>query len=453
MIAFENDQNEGRAKSHDLTGVLGRVRAGSNINQIRGINVAGSTGSGIPKHVTDVGASMANASTGATSTLTVTFRRDPADSAYQGVIVWVKGYQANQSPTQVASSADSPVNFILNNTAEALSILVQAYGNGGSAPLSTAPTVGVTLPKSTAGGVGTTTTTTSNPVSGSASAGQLAKFATPATTLTGADLTGDVVTSGSVATTVQKIQGFAVSSNTPKIGDVFEWSGTQWVPSTYRFSVRGWRVPVNSTAIGSCHAIGGLVPTGSSTNTGNNPSATEPRLLTMKTAATAETVCRGCEEQINPNGTTLGIFNKFTARIRGDFTANVRYWIGLGLSTVGNLSGTAFFATDTPNTSYIAFRYSDSTDSTWKAICGTATASQTVVDTGVSVDTTNTQLFEITWDGTNANFYINGTRVAQISTNVPATSSALRAMLLVDNKNTANQVSHSHAHCFVWEKL
>ena len=61
------------------------LSAGAGVSQIRGTTVSGSTGAGIPKHVTDIGTAMSNASTGSTSTVTVTFRRDPTDKAFAGV--------------------------------------------------------------------------------------------------------------------------------------------------------------------------------------------------------------------------------------------------------------------------------------------------------------------------------------------------------------------------------
>ena len=135
------------------------LSAGAGVSQIRGTTVSGSTGAGIPKHVTDIGTAMSNASTGSTSTVTVTFRRDPTDKAFAGVKVWAKGYQGNQTPTLIASGTDSPITCILSNTGESLSITTQATGNGGDAPISTAPTTGLTLPKSAAGGTGTSTST------------------------------------------------------------------------------------------------------------------------------------------------------------------------------------------------------------------------------------------------------------------------------------------------------
>ena len=138
---------------------LAGVRSQIGLNQLRGSTVAGSTGIGIPKQVSNVAVNLSSASKGATSLLTVTFQRDPSDKSYAGVVVYVTGYQGNQTATQVASGTDSPLNFILNNTGESLSLTVQAQGNGGSAPLATAPTTGLTLPRNSTGGFGTSTTT------------------------------------------------------------------------------------------------------------------------------------------------------------------------------------------------------------------------------------------------------------------------------------------------------
>lgn len=138
---------------------LAGVRAQTCINQLRGSTVSGSTGIGIPKQVSNVAVNMSGASKGSTSLLTVTFQRDPSDKSYSGVIIYVTGYQGNRTPTQVASGTDSPLNVVLNNTGESISIIVQAKGNAGSAPLATAPTTGVTLPKNISGGFGASTAT------------------------------------------------------------------------------------------------------------------------------------------------------------------------------------------------------------------------------------------------------------------------------------------------------
>lgn len=137
----------------------------SPLSQIRGISAKGSTGAGIPKHVTNVAASTSNASTGTTNAISVTFSRDPSDTSHSKVNVYVKGYQGNSSPVQVASGSESPVTFVLNNTGEAISVLVQSQGNSGEAPLATAPSTGVRLPVGVGGGYSVTTVTNTPPSS------------------------------------------------------------------------------------------------------------------------------------------------------------------------------------------------------------------------------------------------------------------------------------------------
>lgn len=143
--------------------VLTGVRSQTGINQLRGSTVAGATSVGIPKQVSNVAATMSNASTGSTSKVTITFQRDPSDKSFSGVTVYVRGYQGNQTPTQIASGTDSPLNVILNNTGESVSLIVQATGNGGVSPLATAPTTGLILPKNVSGGFGTSTSTNQLP--------------------------------------------------------------------------------------------------------------------------------------------------------------------------------------------------------------------------------------------------------------------------------------------------
>lgn len=136
-----------------------QVTSGAGLNQVRGINNDGSTGNGIPQHVTNVSSSTSRASAATTSTVTITFKRDSTDVAYAGVTVWAKGYQGNPSLVQIAAGVDSPVNINVVNTGESVSFQVQAYGNGGYAPLASSPTTGVRLPLGASGyGTGTIVT-------------------------------------------------------------------------------------------------------------------------------------------------------------------------------------------------------------------------------------------------------------------------------------------------------
>jgi len=152
--------NEAVSKSY-LTRVLESAsdENQTKVNQIHGINPTGSTGAGIPKPVTNVSASVSNASAGATSVISVNFQRDPSDKNFSRVVIFAKGYQGNNSPVQVGSGADSPATVILNNTGEAVSLIVQSIGNGGSSPFASSPTCSIKLPQNANGGFGPTSTT------------------------------------------------------------------------------------------------------------------------------------------------------------------------------------------------------------------------------------------------------------------------------------------------------
>lgn len=129
------------------------------VNQLHGIAPNASNGAGIPKQVTNVQVSIANAQAGLTCKVVVQFKQDPTDKNFSGVNIWVKGYQGNSQLVQVASGTTSPTVFILNNTGETVSFTIQAFGNGGNAPLAQSPTSSGTLPKGSNGGFGSQTNT------------------------------------------------------------------------------------------------------------------------------------------------------------------------------------------------------------------------------------------------------------------------------------------------------
>ena len=419
----------------DFRGVLSRVRSQSGINQIRGTNVAGSTGSGIPQHVTNVSAVMANASTGATSTVTVTFNRNPADSAFAGVNVLVKGYQGNQTATQIAAGADSPVKFILNNTSEALSFSVQAYGNGGNAPLSTAPTVGVTLPKNTTGGVGTTTVT-SLPAVASGSAGQLAKIS--GFQVVGTELTGDVTTNGSPATSVVAIRGKSVSTKTPIDGDILRWSV---VDSDYEIVMNpDWLVGSNGTSGAplSTWPFQSTAWVNAGTISQDIGTATELPGTKYTSSSTATSIAGFIgNESTNPT-CYLGIVRRCRFRIKLAVITNVRLWFGM---TTGTSSVGAGYEADIPNFAIVGFRFSTHAgDTKIQAVCqgtGGVGGNQTLLSTGVSADT-SVHEFDFVYNGTNVQFYVDGVSVGSIATNIPPTNAGMAPFLTVDNVATAN---------------
>lgn len=131
----------------------------------------------------------------------------------------------------------------------------------------------------------------------------------------------------------------------------------------------------------------------------------------------------------------------YAGSIRLNNTANARYWIGMADVGTSDMTGpSAVFASDTPNRNYCMFRYSSTTDTTLKAVCATSNAAQTVVDTGIAPDTTLPQLFQINNRTSAVDFYINGTLVATVSSNIPAGATRIVPFWCSDNKNTATAV-------------
>jgi hypothetical protein len=130
-------------------------------------------------------------------------------------------------------------------------------------------------------------------------------------------------------------------------------------------------------------------------------------------------------------------------------TTNSRYWMGLGTWNNGSGAGTnatvilntTKFATDTPNSNTIAFRFSSTTDTTFKAVTCVAGGSCTVTDTGVTADT-SVHLFEMAMNGngTSINYLIDGAVKATITTNIPTAAGSADGLADIfwtaDNKNT-----------------
>jgi hypothetical protein len=149
----------------------------------------------------------------------------------------------------------------------------------------------------------------------------------------------------------------------------------------------------------------------------------------------------------------FGNFYRLTFSWAASHTTSVRYWLGMtafnvagaGCSTAPPRSTTCY-ATNTPNTSALAFRYSAGTDTHWQAVsinAGTAT----VADTGVTPNT-SPHLFEIAavTSGSGYNYYIDGVKVATITTNLPSVtygSSNTQTIIFWagDNQNTATAMA------------
>lgn len=254
------------------------------INQIRGTAVANTLNSGIPKHVMHVSASMARASSGTTSAIRVLFHRDPSDTSFTKALVFVRGYQGNSSPVQVASGTASPITVVLNNTGETLSFHVQASGNTGDAPFSGCPTTGATLPKGINGGFGDQTTITPPPVvpipsipePATARFSLMESQASPANVASGPYMTNDVMTTvdtGANNLSINPPDATNGASETYSVvgggfGHLLRiYQGQYWAYPGRKLTIRGtvrFKTDINAAAgeyyVGMSNTTGGVSP-------------------------------------------------------------------------------------------------------------------------------------------------------------------------------------------------
>jgi hypothetical protein len=182
-----------------------------------------------------------------------------------------------------------------------------------------------------------------------------------------------------------------------------------------------------------------------------NPTGVDAYACKYAAAATASTnTVIGIDQGTGGNSSLYGwgSWYRFTARFAANNTTNVRYWIGMsvwlndGPGSEGEaLLGTAKLATNTPNSTTLAFRYSAGTDTTWQATSQITSGSQTIVSTTVAIDT-NPHFFEIVPVGTTALFFIDHVLVATVTSNVPTSSQDLMAMVWSgDNEDTNTAIA------------
>ena len=444
-----NPSNPGVAKGTSFGDAkVPDTRTASPINQIRGIAGKGSTGAGIPKHVTGVACTVSQASSGATSKVTVTFTRDPGDSSLSKVNVHLVGYQSNNSAVQIASGSDSPITFVINNTGERVRVIAQAQGNSGAAPLETAPSTGIQLPLSDGGGYGTQTTTGVS-IEQPVTAGQLAKIA-GSSSIAGANLSGDVTTASSTSTTVERIRGVTVSATAPLAEQVLKYSGgiSEWkadwsTPRVFEViapgAASGWTLAGNGNGfnIGSINAFDTSGSTIGGAGVTVAPTSNRPRAFKYQTASTASSTAGwDITSAASGNGIsiTLGTLRAIKFILRLGQTANMRIWIGLSDSQPTSSSGASAFRSDTPNQKFVGFRLSTSaSDTKYKLITQTDNTHQTANNESGSHFDTSIHIFEIRFDGTNAVFLIDDVQVGSQSGNMPSADAELGPVVLLDN--------------------
>lgn len=208
------------------------------------------------------------------------------------------------------------------------------------------------------------------------------------------------------------------------------------------------------TASGSIGVIGnaGLNEAVSGSTSTTAPTGSEYPKRNYTSSATANSGCTYGElNNLSPGqaGCPIARLYRYSCRVALSSTTNIRAWVGMG--DFNNSISTSFFGTN-PNGNMVAFRYVAGVDTHWVAYVGTATATFTAVDTGITPSTSALQELRIDFsaNGTVATFYINGVQVAQINTTVPV--SPLRIQGSVDNLNTANAVTLSWGYLMRWSQ-
>ena len=127
---------------------------------------------------------------------------------------------------------------------------------------------------------------------------------------------------------------------------------------------------------------------------------------------------------------SLGILKDWFCKITIIGMTSSRYWNGITDCSTTNMGATFF--SDTPAANFVGFRFSTGAgDTNYQAVCQTGSSNQTVVDTGVAPGSVADKL-EFKPSGGNVLFYINGTLVATISTNVPSNALGMATLLSND---------------------
>lgn len=220
-------------------------------------------------------------------------------------------------------------------------------------------------------------------------------------------------------------------------------------PISYIYSVQGGQ-PV---ATGSMTT--GLAVLGSHTSIiATATDGTGDQYASSALASTSTVIGLITGQSGNNSVTGMLAFYRWTLKIKIGNLTNVRYWMGLGCwnsTGAGNngvgILGTTAYAADTPNKTTLGFRFSAGTDTHWQAVAAVAGGSQTTVDTGVTPDTTNIHIYEMTTNpaGTSVFYFIDNILVATITTNLPNPASGGDSwgdmFWTGDNKNSATSVS------------
>lgn len=179
----------------------------------------------------------------------------------------------------------------------------------------------------------------------------------------------------------------------------------------------------NYSQLGTNATEGGF---GSPSTSFNAPTATEPASATFTNTSASAGSYNSFYDQLAL--ITLGLLTDFKVRVTPIISNACFAWIGLtdNAMTPGGTTGTTWNAAN-PAVNFVGFKYAGAN---WKAYTSTDATHFTESDTGVAIDITASHLFEIQISSGTAKFLIDGTQVAQISTNLPSVGTVLRWMTM-----------------------
>ena len=278
-----------------------------------------------------------------------------------------------------------------------------------------------------------------------------------------------VTLSNSAGTTV-----ISAGPSSPQVGDVARYNVSgdgMWDAVNYAQRFSGvYAVPGSGTpnivgpitGLGTLSAAHSDVPATATSGPGET-------YLANASASTSTVIGLGFGSNGNNSTGPLLAFYRVSIKFKPGQSTNARYWLGLGCfnnsSSLGHnsqaITGTTAYASDSPNKTTIGFRYSAGTDTNWQAVVCNASVgggTQTTVDTGVAIDTTNPHIFDFAPNstGTAINFLIDYQLKVTISTNIPPTGnggdSQMSLFWVGDNKNTNSQVTGTFYYLQISEK-
>lgn len=174
--------------------------------------------------------------------------------------------------------------------------------------------------------------------------------------------------------------------------------------------------------------VGGTFTVFASSSSGGKPACWELAVSSGNGSIAEDAVAaQGC----------MALFKGFSALVGlNDLNTGQVFWLGMSSVLYSSLGSNA-----SPAGTVVGFRYKQGTDTHWQAYVGTATGTDTVVDTGVTPDT-NFHSFEFFKNASGGiDFYIDDSKVATIASGATGFPAANTPLYCVLNANSASSTT------------